>query len=46
MNDLQRTIDAAWESRATLSPATAPATLSEAVGHDCDDLDAGRVRVT
>ncbi len=45
MNDLQRTIDAAWESRATLSPATAPATLREAVAHVIDELDAGRVRV-
>ena len=45
MNNLQRTIDAAWESRATLSPATAPATLREAVAHLIDELDAGRVRV-
>ena len=45
MNDLQRTIDAAWETRATLSPATAPATLREAVAHVIDELDAGRVRV-
>ncbi len=45
MDDLQRTIDAAWESRATLSPATAPATLREAVAHVIDELDAGRVRV-
>ena len=45
MDDLQRTIDAAWESRATLSPSTAPATLREAVAHVIDELDAGRVRV-
>jgi 2,3,4,5-tetrahydropyridine-2-carboxylate N-succinyltransferase len=45
MEDLQRTIDAAWESRATLSPATAPAALRDAVAHVIDELDAGRVRV-
>jgi len=45
MDDLQRTIDSAWETRATLSPATAPATLRDAVAHVIDELDAGRVRV-
>ena len=45
MDDLQRTIDSAWESRATLSPAAAPAALRDAVAHVIDDLDAGRVRV-
>ena len=45
MDDLQRTIDAAWETRATLSPATAPSTLREAVAHVIDELDTGRVRV-
>lgn len=45
MDDLQRTIDAAWETRATLSPATAPSTLRDAVAHVIDELDAGRVRV-
>jgi 2,3,4,5-tetrahydropyridine-2-carboxylate N-succinyltransferase len=45
MDDLQKTIDAAWEIRATLAPNTAPATLRDAVAHVIDDLDAGRVRV-
>jgi len=45
MNDLQTTIDAAWETRATLAPATAPAAVRDAVAHVIDELDAGRVRV-
>jgi 2,3,4,5-tetrahydropyridine-2-carboxylate N-succinyltransferase len=45
MDDLQRTIDSAWETRATLAPATAPATLRDAVAHVIDELDSGRVRV-
>ena len=46
MNDLQRTIDEAWETRATLSAGDgAEATLREAVEHVIDELDAGRVRV-
>src|SRR5262245_25873985 len=45
MPNLQQTIDAAWESRANLSPANAPPELREAVAHVIDDLDAGRLRV-
>jgi 2,3,4,5-tetrahydropyridine-2,6-dicarboxylate N-succinyltransferase len=45
MNDLQRTIDAAWETRATLTPATASAALRDAVDRVIEELDAGRVRV-
>jgi 2,3,4,5-tetrahydropyridine-2-carboxylate N-succinyltransferase len=45
MNDLQRTIDAGWETRATLSPETASAALRDAVARVIDELDAGRVRV-
>ncbi len=45
MHDLQRTIDEAWETRATLSAGAAPARLREAVSHVIAELDAGRVRV-
>ena len=45
MSDLQKTIDAAWETRATLSPAAAPAALREAVAHVIGELDTGRLRV-
>jgi 2,3,4,5-tetrahydropyridine-2-carboxylate N-succinyltransferase len=45
MDNLQQTVDAAWESRANLSPANAPAALRDAVARIIDDLDAGRLRV-
>jgi 2,3,4,5-tetrahydropyridine-2-carboxylate N-succinyltransferase len=45
MHDLQRTIDEAWETRATLSAGAAPARLRDAVAHVIGELDAGRVRV-
>src|SRR5512141_845507 len=45
MHDLQRTIDEAWETRATLSAGAAPARLREAVSHVIAELDAGRLRV-
>jgi len=45
MPDLQSTLDAAWESRATLSPSGAPADVREAVAHVIAELDAGRLRV-
>ena len=45
MNDQQKTIEAAWEIRATLTPAAAPAALRDAVADVIDELDAGRVRV-
>ena len=42
---LQQTIDAAWENRAQISPAQAPAGVREAVRHVLAELDAGRLRV-
>ena len=42
---LQATIEAAWERRAELSPAAAPAELREAVETAIAELDAGRLRV-
>lgn len=45
MGEVQRTIDAAWEQRAAVTPASAPAALKEAVAHVVAELDAGRLRV-
>ena len=45
MSDLQQTIDAAWEQRAEVAPASAPAALKEAVAHVIAELDSGRLRV-
>jgi len=45
MNDLQQTIDRAWETRAELSPGTAPNAVRDAVSHVIAELDAGRLRV-
>ncbi len=42
---LQTLIDAAWENRAQISPAQAPAEWREAVRHVLGELDAGRLRV-
>ncbi len=42
---LQQTIDAAWENRAQISPAQAPADVREAVRHVLAELDVGRLRV-
>ena len=42
---LQQTIDTAWENRAQISPAQAPADVREAVRHVLAELDAGRLRV-
>ena len=42
---LQQTIDAAWENRAQISPAQAPADVRESVRHVLAELDAGRLRV-
>jgi 2,3,4,5-tetrahydropyridine-2-carboxylate N-succinyltransferase len=42
---LQAVIDAAWEDRANLSPANAPAEVREAVETVLAELDAGRLRV-
>jgi 2,3,4,5-tetrahydropyridine-2,6-dicarboxylate N-succinyltransferase len=45
MNNLESTIDAAWEERATLSPQSASSTVREAIAHVINDLDSGRLRV-
>jgi 2,3,4,5-tetrahydropyridine-2-carboxylate N-succinyltransferase len=45
MDTLQSTIESAWESRAGLSAASAPASVRDAVLHVLDELDAGRLRV-
>ena len=45
MENLQQTIDAAWEGRATLDAATAPAPIRDAVNGAIAELDAGRLRV-
>ena len=45
MGEVQRTIDEAWEQRASVTPASAPAALKEAVAHVIGELDAGRLRV-
>ena len=42
---LQQTIDAAWEDRANLSPAQAPAEVREAVEHVIGELNNGKLRV-
>lgn len=42
---LQQTIDAAWENRASLSPKGAPKDVSEAVEHVIAELNHGRLRV-
>src|ERR1700681_1039640 len=45
MEPLQQTIDAAWERRADLDPATAPAPIRDAVEFVIGELDGGRLRV-
>jgi 2,3,4,5-tetrahydropyridine-2-carboxylate N-succinyltransferase len=45
MNDLEHTIDAAWETRTTLSPQSAPVLLQNAIAHVINELDGGRLRV-
>jgi 2,3,4,5-tetrahydropyridine-2-carboxylate N-succinyltransferase len=42
---LQTVIDQAWEGRAELSVASAPAEVRDAVNHIIDQLDAGKLRV-
>ena len=42
---LEQTIDQAWEERAAFSPKSAPAPIREAVAHVLAELDAGRLRV-
>ena len=45
MEELQKVIDSAWESRADLQPGTAPARIGEAVANVLDRLDKGTLRV-
>ena len=45
MDSLQRTIDDAWEARSTLTPASAPPDVRDAVAHVVGELDGGRLRV-
>ena len=45
MQNLQQTIDAAWERRTELSPSSANAAIRDAVAAVIADLDAGRQRV-
>jgi 2,3,4,5-tetrahydropyridine-2-carboxylate N-succinyltransferase len=45
MDQLQQTIDAAWEKRAELDAASAPKVVREAVDRAIGELDAGRLRV-
>ncbi|RZM04837.1 MAG: 2,3,4,5-tetrahydropyridine-2,6-dicarboxylate N-succinyltransferase [Variovorax sp.] len=42
---LQQTIDAAWDDRANLSPTQAPAEVREAVEHVISELNNGHLRV-
>ena len=44
-DNLQATIDAAWENRANLSPAAAPKEVLEAVEHAIEQLNNGTLRV-
>ena len=45
MSDLASIVEEAWETRASLSPASAPAALRAAVDETIAGLDAGRLRV-
>ena len=42
---LQKTIEAAWENRASLSVASAPEEVTDAVDHVISELNKGRLRV-
>ncbi len=44
-DNLQATIDAAWENRANLSPASAPKEVMDAVEHTISELNNGKLRV-
>ena len=44
-DNLQTTIDAAWENRANLSPASAPQEVLDAVEHTIAELNNGKLRV-
>ena len=43
--NLQSTIESAWDNRASLSASTAPAEVRDAVEHVIAELDSGRLRV-
>ncbi len=43
--ELQQTIEKAWENRANLQPGTAPAKIGEAVAQVIKQLDQGKIRV-
>jgi len=45
MQQLQSTIEQAWEDRARLAPGSAPAKIGEAVAQVIEALDQGRLRV-
>ena len=45
MSQIAAVIDAAWETRTTLSPSSAPPEVRDAVAHVIGELDAGRIRV-
>jgi 2,3,4,5-tetrahydropyridine-2-carboxylate N-succinyltransferase len=45
MDDLQHTIDAAWERRSELSPSNTPEEVRDAVAHVIAALDRGELRV-
>jgi 2,3,4,5-tetrahydropyridine-2,6-dicarboxylate N-succinyltransferase len=45
MQALQSTIESAWEKRATLSPASAPGEIKQAVAQTIARLDTGELRV-
>ena len=45
MSQLQSIIETAWDNRAELSVASAPAEVRDAVNHIIDQLDTGKVRV-
>lgn len=44
-DNLQSTIDAAWENRANLSPQSAPKEVLDAVEHTISELNSGKLRV-
>ena len=44
-DNLQATIDAAWENRANLSPSSAPQDVLDAVEHTIAELNKGKLRV-
>lgn len=45
MSDIKSIIENGWENRTSVSPASAPAELREAVAHVLDELNAGKLRV-